>query len=98
MTQDRSGRSLLFYFVECEVRTVLRYFNSKKIKDQNPKYVLSTTLVDDFSSPVLQTTYMDGSTKSFCLDQPIDSLIMDMHKYNLVLDKKGVQLPLDADS
>ena len=38
-------------------------------------------------------TYMDNSKKQFDLNQPIKSLLLAIHKYNLALDKKGVQLP-----
>lgn len=92
------AKFVIWNFIVCYRRSLYAYFTSRTIKEQNTKFKVISTLHDTNAAPILEVTYQDNSKKIFDTTQHNSSVLLEMHKHNLALDRKGVQIPNDYDS
>jgi hypothetical protein len=46
----------------------------------------------------LLVSYIDNSSRQFDLKKELSHIVVEMHKHNIVLGMKGVQLPFDPEA
>ncbi len=46
----------------------------------------------------LEISYIDNSSRKFDLKKDLKHMVLEMHKHNLQLGFKGVQLPFDPEA